>query len=469
MSSVMSDETLPLMSDVVEPPKKQKKSNFAASCSNFSVQYNLSALSIAVTMMTSVYADSHGQHVHPEDPSYKEPKWADYTILSIVFVGMISGMSVMGYLGDFLGRQRATILTLSFTVGGALGSAVLPWGGNQSVFAVLGACRFALGIGVGGLYPLSAVKAAESSSESEDSGTRTGWAFFWQTPGSMAPYLVGWVLAQLSRMKDSTLVAITNIQFRVLLGLGAIPAAIVLYLELAEQKAEPEVVQEKSVKRMSMLEHARKNKKYLGQLIGTGGSWFLYDVSYYGTAIFQPIIIQDIFPSNSTSDTLTDAFFFQNLLVSAMGLPGSILAIMFLKRLGARNLNIYGFLCIAVGFAGMAFCFMFNVSSTIKFVLYCFVTFTLNFGPNVATFVLPATLYPKKVRSTFHGLSSGCAKLGAVVGTFLYQPISDKYGIAAVLWVQVALSIIGAIVSTVFISPNTLADEEDDENENAVN
>jgi PHS family inorganic phosphate transporter-like MFS transporter len=64
---------------------------------------------------------------------------------------------------------------------------------------------------------------------------------------------------------------------------------------------------------------------------------------------------------------------------------------------------------------------------------------------------LPAVIYPYEVRSTFHGLSAGCGKLGAVVGTFIYQPISDKFGIAAVLWVQVAFSVLGALTTIIFI------------------
>ena len=60
--------------------------------------------------------------------------------------------------------------------------------------------------------------------------------------------------------------------------------------------------------------------RYWRQLIGTGGSWFLFDISYYGTAIFQPIIIQAIFTEEK--DVITDAFFWHNLLVSALGIPG---------------------------------------------------------------------------------------------------------------------------------------------------
>jgi len=74
--------------------------------------------------------------------------------------------------------------------------------------------------------------------------------------------------------------------------------------------------------------------------------------------------------------------------------------------------------------------------------------------------VLPAAAFPSEVRSTFHGLSAACAKLGAVAGTFLYQPIADKFGFAAVMWVQAALCIIGMLISIKYISPNYDSDEQ---------
>ena len=34
--------------------------------------------------------------------------------------------------------------------------------------------------------------------------------------------------------------------------------------------------------------------EYWATLLGTGGTWFLYDISYYGTAIFMPQILKTI-------------------------------------------------------------------------------------------------------------------------------------------------------------------------------
>jgi len=97
---------------------------------------------------------------------------------------------------------------------------------------------------------------------------------------------------------------------------------------------------------------------------------------------------------------------------------------------------------------------------SLKFIVFCMITFGLNWGPNVATYVLPAAAFPTEVRSTFHGLSAACAKFGALVGTFLYQPIADKFGFAAVMWVQAALCILGMLLSIKFISPNYEASEQ---------
>eukprot|EP01048_Picozoa_sp_COSAG05_P014553 COSAG05_NODE_1661_length_4320_cov_5.356415_3_plen_123_part_00 len=99
-------------------------------------------------------------------------------------------------------------------------------------------------------------------------------------------------------------------------------------------------------------------------------------------------------------------------------------------------------------------------SSSVLFVELILLTIALNFGPNVSTFVLPALAFPTAIRATFHGLSAGSGKVGAVVGTFIYEPIADTYGIPAVMWLQCVLCFVGAAISYWFIDddhPSTLA------------
>ena len=123
---------------------------FVPSAGNFAIQWNFAVLSIVVAIMT---ARSGG---------YTEPHWAKYTLLGTVFAGAMVGMISMGALGDALGRRLGMATTLSLVVAGALGSALLPWGDGDELFGVLAACRFVLGVGVGGIYPMSAAIAAAS-------------------------------------------------------------------------------------------------------------------------------------------------------------------------------------------------------------------------------------------------------------------------------------------------------------------
>jgi hypothetical protein len=44
----------------------------------------------------------------------------------------------------------------------------------------------------------------------------------------------------------------------------------------------------------------------------------------------------------------------------------------------------------------------------------------MNLGPNSTTFTLPAEVFPSEMRAAGHGFATGCGKLGAAMGTFLF-------------------------------------------------
>ena len=86
--------------------------------------------------------------------------------------------------------------------------------------------------------------------------------------------------------------------------------------------------------------------------------------------------------------------------------------------------------------------------------LFCLVTISLNAGPNVSTYVLPASAFQRSERGFFHGLSAAAGKAGAVFGAFVFPILVDQVGLARVLWMQVAVSIFGAIASMLFLKPD---------------
>ncbi|GLT61851.1 hypothetical protein SLA2020_345270 [Shorea laevis] len=51
-------------------------------------------------------------------------------------------------------------------------------------------------------------------------------------------------------------------------------------------------------------------------------------------------------------------------------------------------------------------------------VMYSLTFFFANFGPNSTTFIVPAEIFPARLRSTCHGISAAAGKAGAIVGAF---------------------------------------------------
>uniref|UniRef100_A0A7N1A1S8 Major facilitator superfamily (MFS) profile domain-containing protein n=1 Tax=Kalanchoe fedtschenkoi TaxID=63787 RepID=A0A7N1A1S8_KALFE len=51
-------------------------------------------------------------------------------------------------------------------------------------------------------------------------------------------------------------------------------------------------------------------------------------------------------------------------------------------------------------------------------VIYSLTFFFANFGPNSTTFIVPAEIFPARLRSTCHGISAASGKAGAIIGAF---------------------------------------------------
>jgi len=47
--------------------------------------------------------------------------------------------------------------------------------------------------------------------------------------------------------------------------------------------------------------------------------------------------------------------------------------------------------------------------------LYVLAQFFQNFGPNTTTFIVPGECYPTRYRSSAHGISAACGKVGAII------------------------------------------------------
>ncbi|MGB6453660.1 MAG: MFS transporter [Streptosporangiaceae bacterium] len=369
------------------------------------------------------------------------------TMLGAAFLGAL----IFGWLADRIGRKRVYWLVATIMVTAAVCSALAP------TFWVLIAFRFLLGLGVGGNYPISAVLMTEYANR-QNRGRLVSLVFSTQALG----LIVGPLIA-LTFLGAGTS---TDITWRILLAIGAVPAAAMVYLRhklpespryeahaRARQQARTRPQASDDVLRQEQrtdgLRALLTSRRLLVMLAGTAGCWFLLDYAYYGNTISTPQIIGLISPHSSTMTTIA----IQLAIFTVAALPGYALAIARIDRVGHRKLQLIGFAVMAVCFAVIGLVPGMTTAVAPFLVVYGISYFFTEFGPNVTTFVLPGEVFPVSVRATGHGISAGIGKLGAFIGVFLFPVLQTALGLRGTLLLTAGVAVLGGLLTLVLPEP----------------
>uniref|UniRef100_A0A6B2L1I2 Major facilitator superfamily (MFS) profile domain-containing protein n=1 Tax=Arcella intermedia TaxID=1963864 RepID=A0A6B2L1I2_9EUKA len=415
-----------------------------------------------------------------------------------IIMGTVVGQLLFGTFGDLFGRRRVFIATLSLIIVFTFCSA-FAFSINDTYYISLTIMRILLGIGIGGEYPLSATIAAESSPNVERRGCMMATVFSMQGIGNfLAPVVV--CLLLLSGLPLDTI-------WRCALGFGAIPGVGILYWRLKlEETYHPPSITTLSTKDLSSppssptLKFALKPeaempstflesiRMYIWPLIGTTLSWFLFDIAFYGNGFFKETVIIIFGLSTSSNHTLlNDTYPLQpswwstpnlqqeqmraeiakttiaSLIIAGMALPGYWCSVFLIEAIGRKKLQIAGFLLEAIIFLVMGIFYKQIQDVPILFVLLYGLTFFFsNAGPNTTTYVLAAEAFPKRIRSTCHGISSASGKLGALFGVAVFPSFVAALGVPAVFIFCGVVLVVGFVVTVIFI-PETKGKDMDTE------
>jgi MFS transporter, PHS family, inorganic phosphate transporter len=400
----------------------------------FTDAYDLFVIGIASALITAQWHLSPGRLA-----------LLNSTMLAAAFCGAL----VFGRFADVVGRKRVYWLVAAIMVVGALGSALAP------SFWILIAFRFVLGFGVGGDYPVSAVMVSEYANR-RDRGKLVGMVFGTQALGLIVGPLIALALLG-GGASDGT-------AWRVMLGLGAVPAAAVIWLRSRmPESPRYQVRAPKPAKgRPGAVSTARAaapppglrafltNRRYLVLLAGTAGTWFLLDYAYYGNTISTPQILSLISPGASVTHRIA----LQLAIFAVAAVPGYILAIACIDRIGHRRLQLTGFAVMAACFGVIAAVPGLTTAVAPFLLVYGVSYFFTEFGPNMTTFVLPSELYPADMRATGHGISAGVGKLGAFIGVFLFPVLQSSLGLRGTLLLTAGVSAAGLALTFVLPEPS---------------
>ncbi|KAJ3732129.1 MFS Git1p-related glycerophosphoinositol and glycerophosphocholine permease [Lentinula guzmanii] len=433
----------------------------------------LSGVSLIFACGTALFSDGYANGVISEVNTLLKRIYGDEVtannystiVSSVAFAGTVVGMLIFGYLSDKLGRKFGMMTATGIVAFFSLLSAASE-GAHHSVrgtLAMLSACRFLLGIGVGAEYPCGSVSASEQT-EQKSISKNAQHRWFALATNSMID--TGFVISAFVPLVLYWIFGPNHLRavWRMSVGLGFIPAMLVFIWRL--NMDEPESYKKSSMKNVK-IPYMLVLRRYWPSLVAISVTWFIYDfITYFG--IYSSTVVDNI---TGGSDAIP-VIFGWNIIINLFYIPGTIGGAFVVDYIGPKYCMITGLMSQAIiGFI-MSGLYEQLTSHVAAFaVVYgIFLSFG-EFGPGNCLGLLASKTSPTAVRGQFYGIAAAIGKIGAFVGTWAFPPMIDAFGGASSVrgntgpfWVGSGLAVLSAIITFFFIRPLThdgMAEEDE--------
>jgi len=190
-------------------------------------------------------------------------------------------------------------------------------------------------------------------------------------------------------------------------------------------------------------------------------TWFLLDIAYYSQNLFQKDIFSAIgwIPEAKTMSALEEVYKIaraQTPIAPCSTVPGYWFTVALIDRIGRFTIQLMGFFFTTVFMFALAIPYHHSTMNgkQIGFVvMYSLTFFFANFGPNATTFVVPAEIFPARLRSTCRVISAAAGKAGAMVGAFGFLYAQNAIGVRNMLLLLVVTNFLGMIFT--FLVPES--------------
>nr|CAC28219.1 phosphate transporter [Sesbania rostrata] len=461
----------------------------------FTDAYDLFCISLVTKLLGRIYYTDYNK----PKPGVLPPN-VQAAVTGVALCGTLAGQLFFGWLGDKLGRKKVYGITLMLMVVCSIASGLSFGSSAKGVMATLCFFRFWLGFGIGGDYPLSATIMSEYANK-KTRGAFIAAVFAMQGFGIMAGGIVALIVssafdhkykvpAYQEDAKASMVLPAFDYVWRIILMFGAVPAALTYYWRMkmpetarytalvaknAKQAASDmsKVLQVEIEAEEDKVQHLIESqnqtfglfskefaKRHGLHLVGTTTTWFLLDIAFYSQNLFQKDIFTAIgwIPPAKEMNAIHEVYRIaraQTLIALCSTVPGYWFTVAFIDYMGRFAIQLMGFFFMTVFMFALAIPYHHWTlkENRIGFVvMYSLTFFFANFGPNATTFVVPAEIFPARLRSTCHGISAAAGKAGAIVGAFgfLYaaqstDPAKTDAGYPTGIGVKNSLIMLGVI------------------------
>ncbi|KAJ7609920.1 major facilitator superfamily domain-containing protein [Roridomyces roridus] len=474
----------------------------------FTDAYDLFAINLASIMLGYVYGTVPDRNCRP-----MLSRNENLGLKIATPIGTLFGQLFFGWLADIYGRKAMYGVELIVMICATFGQATAGGGNAIKILNMLTLWRLIVGFGLGGDYPLSATIASEFAA-TRIRGRMITTVFSMQGFGTLAASIVALVVTSayktqidrdfpyvstsigytspncncsfatsLTAALDHTsstvcpgVNAVNHVDFlwRLLIGIGAIPAVLALYFRLTVPettrftldvernvlRAQTEITAalngqeptDQTVQQRAVAPEATREDffRYFGRrenlkmLCGAAISWFCIDVAFYTLQFNSSAILEGIGYTDTEDvyQTLRQLCIGSIILAAGGLIPGFIFCFLLIDKIGRKPIQWLSFGVLTVLFIIMGTSFNklipFNQDARARghtpradffFFLFCLSNIFQNFGANTTSFIIPGEIFPTRYRSTAHGICAATGKLGAIVAQIMFfytvDPIND--------------------------------------------
>ncbi|GLU08169.1 hypothetical protein SLE2022_250930 [Rubroshorea leprosula] len=465
----------------------------------FTDAYDLFCISLVTKLLGRIYYHKEGATSPGSLPSNVAS-----AVSGVALCGTLAGQLFFGWLGDKMGRKRVYGVTLVLMVICSIASGLSFGKDAKAVMATLCFSRFWLGFGIGGDYPLSATIMSEYANK-KTRGAFIAAVFAMQGFGILSGGIVAIIVSAAFKARypaptyemdaAGSTVPEADYVWRIILMLGAIPALLTYYWRMkmpetarytalvaknakqaaadmskvlqVDLEAEQEKVEQKKGADYGFFSSQFVRRHGL-HLLGTTTTWFFLDIAFYSQNLFQKDIFTAIgwIPNAKTMNALEELYRIaraQTLIALCSTVPGYWFTVALIDKLGRFTIQLMGFFFMTVFIFASAIPYHHWTlpDNRIGFVvMYSLTFFFSNFGPNATTFVVPAEIFPARLRSTCHGISAAAGKAGAIVGAFGFLYAADYIGVKKTLIMLGVVNILGLLFTFLVPEPKGKSLEE---------
>lgn len=382
-------------------------------------------------------------------------------LIGASYIGQFVGALIFGWYAERRGRIRSATIAIAIMSVMSMGCAM------SGSFAMLLACRFIQGIGVGGEMPVAATYISELSS----------------AHGRGKYFLLYELIFPLGLMATGQLGAwlVPLVGWKIMFWIGAVPGLLiaVLVARLPESPrwlisrgrlAEAEIVvrsMEASTDRR--IEPAQKKPQSTVALNARAGWRELLSPFYRGrTIVVWALWASAFFIANSLNNWLPTLYRslyhlpLQTALRAASMTNVAQVALLLvcayvIDRVGRRNWSVFAFYLAAVLFACLG---LFGAHNVWSAVVLCTLSYGVVGSIAAVLYLYTPEVYPTRMRATSTGLATSWLRLASAAGPSLAGLLLHTHGIASVFVMFATVALFGALCSTKMIETREKSLEE---------